>query len=66
MDNSPTALFDSYEHDFKQLVAGIKSKLDGQAGEQKGGEARLPWIIRVYPTTAIFPRRATQDDVEKG
>jgi len=31
MDNSPTALFDSYEQDFRQLVDSIKEKLEGDA-----------------------------------
>lgn len=31
MDTSPTALFDSYEQDFKQIADSIKNKLDGDA-----------------------------------
>lgn len=39
MDNSPTALFDSYEQDFKQIVQSISQKLDGDAKEERGGES---------------------------
>ena len=38
MDNSPTALFDSYEQDFKQIVASIREKLEGGEGGERGGE----------------------------
>jgi vesicle transport through interaction with t-SNAREs protein 1 len=37
MDQSPTALFDSYEQDFKGIVAGVKSKLDGDASTGSAG-----------------------------
>lgn len=37
MDNSPTALFDSYEQDFQQIVQSISQKLDGDAKEERGG-----------------------------
>jgi vesicle transport through interaction with t-SNAREs 1 len=37
MDTSPTALFDSYEQDFNQILSSVRSKLDGEAKEQKGG-----------------------------
>lgn len=29
MDSSPTSLFDSYEHDFQQIISSIKGKLEG-------------------------------------
>lgn len=41
MDTSPTALFDSYESDFKQIVDSIREKLDGDAKDQQGGM----WIV---------------------
>jgi hypothetical protein len=28
MDNTPTALFESYEADFKQVLEGVKEKLE--------------------------------------
>lgn len=37
MDNSPTSLFESYEQDFKQLIASVRQKLDGEAKDQRGG-----------------------------
>ncbi|ODN98077.1 hypothetical protein I350_07719 [Cryptococcus amylolentus CBS 6273] len=39
MDNSPTALFENYDEDLKQLLGGLKAKLDGEVkgltGEQR-------------------------------
>ena len=37
MDNSPTALFDSYEQDFQQIVASIRDKLEGDGRDERGG-----------------------------
>lgn len=37
MENSPTALFDSYESDFQQLIQSVRTKLDG-SGSSSGGE----------------------------
>lgn len=37
MDTSPTALFDSYEQDFKQFIETIREKLEGDEN-QDGGE----------------------------
>lgn len=36
MDNFPTALFDSYEQDFRQIIDSIRSELD-KDGEERGG-----------------------------
>lgn len=35
MDNTPTALFESYEADFRQMLEGVKEKLEsaGSGGE---------------------------------
>jgi vesicle transport through interaction with t-SNAREs protein 1 len=38
MDNSPTALFDSYEQDFQQFIDTIRQKLDGEGKDDSGGE----------------------------
>ncbi|OCH88838.1 vesicle transport v-snare protein vti1 [Obba rivulosa] len=46
MDNSPTALFDSYEQDFQQLIQSIREKLDGDANQQQG-EQRKAALRRV-------------------
>jgi len=45
MDNSPTALFDNYDEDFKQLVAGLKAKLEGEV-RQLTGEQRKSSLKR--------------------
>jgi vesicle transport through interaction with t-SNAREs protein 1 len=37
MDNSPTALFDSYEQDFRQIIDSIRLKLDGEGKDERGG-----------------------------
>ncbi|KAI1795485.1 vesicle transport v-SNARE protein N-terminus-domain-containing protein [Ganoderma leucocontextum] len=47
MDNSPTALFDSYESDFKEILRSIRKALEGDAdsedihGEQRNLKAAL-------------------------
>lgn len=41
MDNSPTALFNSYEQDFKQIIASVREKLESGGGggeDERGGE----------------------------
>jgi vesicle transport through interaction with t-SNAREs protein 1 len=38
MDNSPTALFDTYEQDFRQILDSVRSKLDGDGKDERGGE----------------------------
>ncbi|KIK99269.1 hypothetical protein PAXRUDRAFT_822965 [Paxillus rubicundulus Ve08.2h10] len=40
MDNSPTALFDTYEQDFRQIVDSIRSKLDGDGRDERGEQRR--------------------------
>lgn len=44
MDNSPTALFDSYEQDFQQIVSSIREKLEGDAKDERGGKAWPSWM----------------------
>ena len=46
MDNSPTALFDSYEQDFKQIILSIREKLEGDAKDVQG-EQRKAALRRV-------------------
>ena len=46
MDNYPTALFDSYELDFKQIISSIREKLDGEVKGERGGE-QLGFMWRV-------------------
>jgi len=42
MDNSPTALFDSYSQDFQQLISSVREKLEapGSNGEQRKAALR--------------------------
>ncbi|KAF8558863.1 V-snare-domain-containing protein [Imleria badia] len=40
MDNSPTALFDTYEQDFRQILDSVRSKLDGDGKEERGEQRR--------------------------
>ena len=47
MDNSPTALFDSYESDFKQIIHSIRDKLEGDAKDAGQGEQRKAALRRV-------------------
>jgi hypothetical protein len=35
--NEPTALFDSYEHDFNLLISEVKQKLDADSNAAKDG-----------------------------
>lgn len=40
MENSPTALFDSYESDFNEIVRSIREKLEGDAGDARGEQRK--------------------------
>ncbi|ETW78425.1 hypothetical protein HETIRDRAFT_446187 [Heterobasidion irregulare TC 32-1] len=40
MDSSPTALFDSYEQDFQQILQSIRDKLDGDAADARGEQKK--------------------------
>ena len=44
MDNSPTALFDSYEQDFQQIVQSIREKLEGDAKDERGGMLSVSYV----------------------
>jgi len=46
MDQTPTALFDSYELDFRHIVSGISDKLEG-SGKNLVGEQRKAALRRV-------------------
>ncbi|PCH32960.1 vesicle transport v-snare protein vti1 [Wolfiporia cocos MD-104 SS10] len=39
MDNSPTALFDSYEQDFQQIIQSIREKVEGDVQGEQAGES---------------------------
>lgn len=38
MDTSPTALFDSYEQDFNQIIQSVRGRVDGDAQGEQAGE----------------------------
>ncbi|KAH9830517.1 vesicle transport v-snare protein vti1 [Rhodofomes roseus] len=66
MDQSPTALFDSYESDFKQIIASIREKLDGDAkGEQTGAtEQRKAALRRVEMELDEADEMVSQMEIE--
>ena len=37
MDSSPTALFETYEQDFRQITDSVRSKLEGDGKDERGG-----------------------------
>ncbi|EJF61486.1 vesicle transport v-snare protein vti1 [Dichomitus squalens LYAD-421 SS1] len=47
MDNSPTALLNSYESDFKQIIHSIRDKLEGDAKDAGQSEQRKAALRRV-------------------
>lgn len=51
MDTSPTALFDSYEQDYKQLIQSIDDRLASVKGDDglKGGQCHLSWCYSNRP-----------------
>lgn len=57
MDNSPTALFNSYELDFQQLIDGVKKGLDGDAKDERAGKLLIllsycsHWSLIIYFVT---------------
>ncbi|KAF9516525.1 hypothetical protein BS47DRAFT_1327274 [Hydnum rufescens UP504] len=63
MDTSPTALFDSYEQDFNQILSSVRSKLDGEAKEQKG-EQRKATLRRVDMEVEEADEIVSQMEVE--
>ncbi|KAI0693406.1 vesicle transport v-SNARE protein N-terminus-domain-containing protein [Cytidiella melzeri] len=63
MDNSPTALFDSYEQDFKQIVNSIREKLEG-GGENERGEQRKAVLRRVEMELDEADEMVSQMEIE--
>ena len=65
MDNSPTALFDSYEQDFKQIIGSIRDKLDGGEGRnERGGKAVISCGFACV-NFDLFHYRTTKGDAEE-
>jgi len=63
MNNSPTALFDSYEQDFHQIVDSIKTKLDGD-GKDERGEKRKAVLRRVEMELDEADEMVSQMEIE--
>ncbi|KAI0712739.1 vesicle transport v-snare protein vti1 [Cerioporus squamosus] len=63
MDTSPTALFDSYEQDFKQIVQSIRDKLDGDAKDAQG-EQRKAALRRVEMELDEADEMVSQMEIE--
>jgi vesicle transport through interaction with t-SNAREs protein 1 len=66
MDTSPTALFDSYEQDFRQFIEIIRDKLEGDAKEEQGGELYCLHIRHLHALSVFNAeqRSATLRQVE--
>jgi vesicle transport through interaction with t-SNAREs 1 len=70
MDNSPTALFDSYEQDFQQIVDSLKQKLEGDAKDERAGKVsatchyRVLMLIRDTFLLVVEQRKADMRRVE--
>lgn len=62
MDASPTALFDSYEQDFKQLIQSIDTKLT--EGQDAGREDRKATLRRVEMELEEADELVSQLDIE--
>ncbi|KAH9851165.1 t-SNARE [Lenzites betulinus] len=63
MDTSPTALFDSYEQDFKQIIHSIRDKLDADAHDAQG-EARKAALRRVEMELDEADEMVSQMEIE--
>ncbi|KAF7313717.1 t-SNARE coiled-coil-like proteiny domain-containing protein [Mycena chlorophos] len=62
MDNSPTALFDSYEADFQAFIDTIRQKLDGDAEDT--GEARKASLRRAEMELDEADEMVSQMEIE--
>ncbi|KAL1943456.1 hypothetical protein VTO73DRAFT_4531 [Trametes versicolor] len=63
MDTSPTALFDSYEQDFKQIIQSIRTKLEGDAQDAQG-EQRKAALRRVEMELDEADEMVSQMEIE--
>ncbi|KAF9058038.1 vesicle transport v-snare protein vti1 [Panaeolus papilionaceus] len=64
MDTSPTALFDSYEQDFKQIIGTIKEKLEPKEGDVNKGEERKSTLRRVEMELEEADEMVSQMEIE--
>ncbi|KAI0037536.1 vesicle transport v-snare protein vti1 [Auriscalpium vulgare] len=64
MDSSPTALFNSYEQDFQQILQSIREKLDGEDKDQRGGEQKKATLRRVEMELDEADEMVSQMEIE--
>jgi len=62
MDATPTALFDSYEQDFKHIIRSISDKLEGNGKNQLGG---MYFATRKHPQPHRFPQEQRKAALRK-
>jgi vesicle transport through interaction with t-SNAREs protein 1 len=64
MDTSPTALFDSYEQDFRQIIGTIREKLDASGEDASRGEERKSTLRRVEMELEEADEMVSQMEIE--
>lgn len=66
MDQTPTALFNSYEQDFRHIVNSISEKLEGNGKNQLGGEFTSTVVSKLasYSSSGTEQRKAALRKVE--
>ncbi|KAF8897428.1 t-SNARE [Infundibulicybe gibba] len=64
MDNSPTALFESYEQDFQQFIETIRDKLEGDTAKDEQGEQRKSTLRRVEMELDEADEMVSQMEIE--
>jgi len=63
MDQSPTALFDSYEQDFQSIMTQVRTKLDGDAAAARG-EQRKAALRRIEMELDEADEMVSQMEIE--
>ena len=56
MDQTPVALFDAFEQDFRHIINSISEKLEGSGKNQLGGALNMP-LCRCLMLTAYKEQR---------
>jgi len=64
MDNSPTALFDSYEQDFQQIIDSLREKLEGDLKEERTVEQRKAGLRRAEMELDEADEMVSQMEIE--
>lgn len=65
--DEPTALFDSYEHDFNQLIDDVRHNLDGEVGAGKDGKSEtLCFALTTHADWDIGNSGGEESRVEEG